>query len=69
MISPGDTVAATLGDRPYHKVVESLGGYGELVKRPEDLIPALERAIKSGKPSLINVKLDRVKRSSSNYEM
>lgn len=39
----------------YDKVVEALGGHGELVERPEDLRPALERAAASGKPALVNV--------------
>jgi acetolactate synthase-1/2/3 large subunit len=39
----------------YDKVVEALGGYGELVERPQDIRPALERAAASGKPALINV--------------
>jgi acetolactate synthase-1/2/3 large subunit len=39
----------------YDKVVEALGGHGELVERPEQLRPALERAAASGKPALVNV--------------
>ena len=39
----------------YDKVVEALGGYGELVESPEELRPALERAAASGKPACINV--------------
>ena len=39
----------------YDKVVEALGGHGELVERPEELRPALERAAASGKPALVNV--------------
>lgn len=39
----------------YDKVVEALGGYGELVESPDEIRPALERAAASGKPSLINV--------------
>src|SRR5262249_57362777 len=39
----------------YDKVVEALGGHGELVERPEDLRPALERAAASGKPACVNV--------------
>ena len=39
----------------YDKVVEALGGHGELVERPEQLRPALERAAASGKPACINV--------------
>jgi acetolactate synthase-1/2/3 large subunit len=39
----------------YDKVVEALGGHGELVERPEDIRPALDRAADSGKPALVNV--------------
>jgi acetolactate synthase-1/2/3 large subunit len=39
----------------YDKVVEALGGHGELVERPEQLRPALDRAAASGKPALVNV--------------
>jgi acetolactate synthase-1/2/3 large subunit len=35
-----------------------LGGYGEAVRDPKDIRPALERARASGKPSLINVWVD-----------
>jgi acetolactate synthase-1/2/3 large subunit len=39
----------------YDKVVEALGGHGEFVERPEEIRPALERAVASGKPALVNV--------------
>ena len=42
----------------YDKMVEALGGYGELVQRPEDIRPALERAFASGLPACINVLID-----------
>jgi acetolactate synthase-1/2/3 large subunit len=51
-------VAAKLGDRPYDKMVEALGGYGERVEDPEQIRPALERARDSGKPACLNVMLD-----------
>jgi len=55
----GHTTAAELapGIR-YDKMVEALGGYGELVERPEDIRPALERAFASGKPACVNVLID-----------
>lgn len=55
----GYSVAAELrpGTR-YDKVVEALGGHGELVEKPEDLKPALHRAFESGLPSLVNVLTD-----------
>jgi len=42
----------------YDRVVEALGGYGELVDRPEDIRPALERAFRSGVPACVNVLCD-----------
>ncbi len=55
----GYSVAAELlpGTR-YDKVVEALGGHGELVTKPAELRPALERAFESGKPALVNVLTD-----------
>jgi acetolactate synthase-1/2/3 large subunit len=55
----GHTTAAELspGIR-YDKMVEALGGYGELVERPQDIRPALERAFASGLPACINVLID-----------
>ncbi len=55
----GVSVAADLGPRTrYDKVVEALGGYGELVERPDQIRPALERAFKSGLPACINTICD-----------
>jgi thiamine pyrophosphate-dependent acetolactate synthase large subunit-like protein len=55
----GYSVAAELrpGTR-YDQMVEALGGHGELVERPGDVRPALERAFESGKPALVNVLTD-----------
>jgi acetolactate synthase-1/2/3 large subunit len=55
----GWSVAADL--RPetrYDQVVEALGGHGELVRAPDELRPALERAFASGRPALVNVLTD-----------
>jgi acetolactate synthase-1/2/3 large subunit len=55
----GYSVAAELQPRcRYDEVVRALGGHGELVERPEELRPALERAFASGKPALVNVLTD-----------
>jgi acetolactate synthase I/II/III large subunit len=55
----GVSVAADLVPRTrYDKVVEALGGYGELVDRPDQIRPALERAFKSGLPACINTICD-----------
>ena len=55
----GYSVAAEL--RPetrYDELVESLGCDGVLVRDPEELRPALERAFESGRPTLVNVLTD-----------
>jgi thiamine pyrophosphate-dependent acetolactate synthase large subunit-like protein len=39
----------------YDKLFEPTGVYTEHVEKPDEIIPALERALKSGKTSLINV--------------
>ena len=49
---------AELGLRHYEKVIQGLGGYGELVEKDADIIPALKRALDSGKPACINVITD-----------
>jgi acetolactate synthase-1/2/3 large subunit len=55
----GYSVAADLrpGTR-YEQIVETLGGHGELVERPEDLRGALERAFAADRPALVNVLTD-----------
>lgn len=52
-------VANKLGDVPYDKFAEILGGYGEEVSEPDQIRPALQRARESGKPALINVWIDQ----------
>jgi acetolactate synthase-1/2/3 large subunit len=55
----GYSVAAELrpGTR-YDQVVQALGCHGELVERPAELKPALERAFSAGAPALVNVLTD-----------
>lgn len=47
-----------LGFQRYDLMVAGFGGHGEFVERPEDIAPALERAIASRKPALVNVCVD-----------
>jgi acetolactate synthase-1/2/3 large subunit len=53
-------IACELLPTRYDRVVEALGGHGELVERPEELAPALARAVASGKPACVNVMIDGV---------
>ena len=55
----GYSVAAELRpETPYEEMVEALGCEGVVVREPEDLRPALERAFESGRPTLVNVLTD-----------
>ncbi len=51
----GRAVSTDLRFVRYDQMVEVLGGYGEYVERGEDILPAVGRAVASGKPSLINI--------------
>lgn len=54
-----------LGFSRYDEMAKVFGGHGEFVERPEDIRPALERAVASGKPAVINVITDPSARSST----
>jgi acetolactate synthase-1/2/3 large subunit len=51
-------IGSELGVVHYEKMVEGLGGYGEMVEKEKDIIPAVRRAMKSGKPACVNVLTD-----------
>jgi acetolactate synthase-1/2/3 large subunit len=55
----GYSVAAELTpETRYDQVVAALGGHGELVRTPDELRPALERAFSASGPALVNVLTD-----------
>jgi acetolactate synthase-1/2/3 large subunit len=55
----GYDVAAELTPQTrYDEVARALGGAGELVTRPQDIGPALDRAFASGVPYLVNIVTD-----------
>jgi thiamine pyrophosphate-dependent acetolactate synthase large subunit-like protein len=50
-----------LGYTRYDRLAEALGGYGEYVEQPEEIRPALQRAlqvVRAGRSALVNVKTD-----------
>jgi acetolactate synthase-1/2/3 large subunit len=59
MYGPDRTPACRLAHTRYDKMVEALGGHGEWVETPDQLRPALERALGCGKPAVVNVKIGR----------
>ena len=52
----GQHYATDFRDIPFHTMFEGLGGHGELVTKHEELAPALQRAMASGKTACVNVK-------------
>jgi acetolactate synthase-1/2/3 large subunit len=46
--------------RAYEKMAAMWDGYGEMVTDPEEIVPAIKRAVANGKPSIINVEVDKV---------
>lgn len=55
----GYSVAAELTpETRYDEIAQILGGHGEFVRTPDELRPALERALASGKPAVVNVSTD-----------
>ena len=51
-------IATRLAPTRYDRLAEVFGGHGEHVERPEEIAPALERSLASGKPAIVNVVLD-----------
>jgi acetolactate synthase-1/2/3 large subunit len=51
-------IADLVPERRYDRMVEALGGHGELVREPAELKPALARAFAAGRPALVNVLTD-----------
>jgi acetolactate synthase-1/2/3 large subunit len=57
LYGPDRAIACSLGHTRYDQVVEPFGCHGEYVERPEELRPALKRALGAGKPAIVNVKI------------
>jgi acetolactate synthase I/II/III large subunit len=57
---PNRTIGCELNPTRYDQVATALGGHGELVTSVTDLAPAIERALASGKPAVINVMIDGI---------
>lgn len=58
MVGAERAIATSLAPTRYDRVVEALGGFGELVETADGIVPALERAFASGLPACVNVMLD-----------
>ena len=57
---PNRTFGCELNQTRYDLVATALGGHGELVEKAADLAPAIDRALASGKPAVINVMIESI---------
>ena len=57
---PNRAHGCELNPTHYELVASALGGHGELVERVADLAPAIERALASGKPAVVNVMIESI---------
>ena len=58
MFPPGAPRIASLLPAHYEKLAELVDGHAERVERPEEIRPALERALASGRVSVVHVRVD-----------
>jgi acetolactate synthase-1/2/3 large subunit len=55
---PGRVVATDLRNPDFAALARAYGGHGETVEKTADFAPAFERARASGKPSIVEIRLD-----------
>ena len=55
---PGRAIATDLVNPDFAALARAYGGHGETVATTEEFAPAFERAVASGKPAIIEVKID-----------
>ena len=56
LFTNGQHFATDFRDIPFHSMCKGMGGHGELVETRDQLAPALQRAMASGKVAIVNVK-------------
>ena len=55
-VYPERVSGTDLTNPDFARFIEAFGGHGEVVERTEELVPAYERAVASGKPALIEIR-------------
>ncbi len=55
---PGRVSGTGLTNPDFARFIESFGGHGEVVERTADLVPAVQRAIASGRPAVVELRTD-----------
>ena len=60
-LGPEETIKADLGEIEFDRLGMAMGAHGERVSHPDELRPALERALASGRCAVVHVDVDPVK--------
>jgi acetolactate synthase-1/2/3 large subunit len=55
---PGRVSGTTLTNPDFARFIESFGGHGETVERTDQLVPAVQRALASGRPAVVEIRTD-----------
>jgi acetolactate synthase-1/2/3 large subunit len=55
---PGRVVATALRNPDFAAYARAFGGHGETIEETAEFLPAYERALASGLPSILHVKVD-----------
>jgi len=55
---PGRVSGTALTNPDFSKYIEAFGGHGEVVARTEDFAPAFTRAVASGRPAVIELRMN-----------
>lgn len=53
---PHRVSGTALTNPDFAKFIDAFGGHGEIVERTEELVPAVQRALASGKPAIVEVR-------------
>ena len=69
MLPPDSPRIAALLPASYEKLAEMVDGHAERVDRPEEIRPALERALAADRVAVVHVRVDpkATRMSGSNY--
>jgi len=60
-LDPDKTINSELVDTAYDELGRAMGAHGERVSHPDELAPAMQRCIDSGKCAVIHLDVDRAK--------
>jgi acetolactate synthase-1/2/3 large subunit len=55
---PHRVSGTALTNPDFARFIEAFGGHGEVVEKTEELVPAVQRALASGKPALVEIRMN-----------